>query len=283
MLYSDFIIELKQKGRSDRTCREYKHRVKKWVDFLSSECNESDAMKATEDQFMLYRQVLICSDMSVNTINSYLNGISLFYKICVEKGYIDKSPCPCSKFFLVSDNSIEIKELSIHELNEIKKLIHNLDKNRMGAMLCMLATGARPGVIANLTYGDIVKAGHNIFIRTYRHDWKKIRLMPVMDIKIAPQIFSRALGSNVDKNKKVFNISKRDLIKTANKFKRVRDDFHYHLFRYTHFKRLERNNVPAHIINYLYGEGPFPDEFKDLEESLHHEVILKHKDALFQA
>ncbi|MHA8138682.1 hypothetical protein ACYATM_06600 [Lactobacillaceae bacterium Scapto_B20] len=276
MRHFNFFDELAKRGKSKRTCIEYQRRINKWIKFLNTKHNGMGIYEAGLNELIDYKRSLLCDGRCSSTIKVNLDTVSIFYDYCLEYGLISK--LPCSKDMLLVEQVQELEELSQYELKEIKKWIYQLHGDYRKAMLCMFSTGARPGDIVNLTSNDIVHLYGNVFIRTFDYNWERYRWIPVMDRVIAAELFASSLG---EQKGKLFNINKRKLIRIASKLNAIRDDFHHYLFRYTHTKRLKRNNVPNHIIDYLYGEGKIPKEFKRVDDELHRQIILKHIDSLF--
>ncbi|MBW1606444.1 hypothetical protein [Lactobacillus sp. Sy-1] len=264
-------------GKSKRTCKEYARRIRHWTTYLLSEFSEYDLMKANECQFLSYKSSLLISGRQSNTINVKLNTISLFYDLAIKKGLITANPCP--KGSLIYNKVEPLNEITSDEYLMIEGWIQRLPVKYRLPIRCILATGLRPGGIAKLTKSDIVSENGDVFIKSYNYDWDSVRWIPIMNRKTAALVYGLSMFSE---QHLLFDVKKRELIKVFDQLKQIRSDFHHYLVRYSHIKRLERNNIPNHVIDYLFGEGPLPKQFKSISNDEHGNELMKHSDDLFK-
>lgn len=192
--------------------------------------------------------------MSITTIRSDLTILKAFFNYLIDENHINKSPI--SKKLIPKP---EHKTIITFDSVSFKKIIEDVkarDK-QLYQYLCFLSfTGARPGDIIRLTYGDInINNNDNDGIRIKISKTSREIIFPMYNalkdfiIEEFPDFKERDSSELIFKGCKVYNFGKKFF--RLKKRLGLNDEFNLKTFRKSFATNLIENGIDGTIVSYL--------------------------------
>jgi len=178
-IHKGFIIELREKGRSEATIIAYSKDIEQLLNFFSLN-GISNLAKTTIEDLEKYKKHLEDSNYTPKSISRKTNSTRTYYKYLLEQGIIPDNPSE-----KLSHPKFDIKPPRVLSEMEYRALrdVSRSDTRLYSIIELLLQTGIRIGELASLTIDDIRtqeidgKKLNYIYIAAYSsHDSRKVPL-----------------------------------------------------------------------------------------------------------
>lgn len=179
-LFQDAITSYLENCKTEHSASNYKNEVRVFREF-SAKIRAAYVHQVTADAIEQWRNGRI-EQVSKATVNRELKMVKRFFKQCVDKGHILKSPAQSIKIYREPDNAI--RHLSDEE---VKRLLAAAPDDLKAVITFALLTGLRYGELCHLQWDDIDFRRRQIMIQP-KPDWNpknfKKRIIPMHPIAI---------------------------------------------------------------------------------------------------
>lgn len=189
--------------------------------------------------------------VSITTVRSDLNVLRTFFNYLLDENKIFKSPI--NKKLIPKPIHKSITTFDKQSIDVIMESLKLSDQKFYKYLFLLNATGARPGDILRLKYGDIDLINEEIRIKI-----QKTSREVIFPLYNALKDFITAEFSDINKINPEENIFKEyNIPKVGKKFKKLKTElglnksFNLKTFRKTFATRLADENIDGHVIAYL--------------------------------
>lgn len=251
-LVRTYLIELKMKGSSEHTLKNYGYHLDKFIAFVEE--GGLDYSKLTASQVKLFRNRMVEQGLKPRTVNAVISALKSFYDFLVEEGEVKGNP--------IVTRRLRVKEgqplpdfMTDGELRVFYDWLATVPEHVALGFRTMLATGMRVSEVAAVTPQDIIQLDNGGYvIHVWRGKGNKERYVPIMDAGVVSDLVS-FLGDRQD-DAPVFGLSVHAFKWWARKCRLETGlNFHSHRCRHTVGTQLLRKGISIDKVQEVLGHA----------------------------
>lgn len=181
-----YITELKMKGSSEHTLKNYGYHLDKFILFIES--NTLDFATLTLKQVKQFRNHLVEQGLRPRTINAVLAALKSFYDFLVDEREVQGNPI-ITRRLRVKEGQTLPHFMTPEELKIFDQWLDTIPGHVALGFRTMLATGMRVSEVASVTPNDIIELDNGGYIFRVRHGkGDKERYVPVVDSQVVNEL-----------------------------------------------------------------------------------------------
>jgi site-specific recombinase XerD len=248
----EFLIELKMKGSSIHTVKNYNFHLNKFIKYV--EKGELDYATLTTKQIKRFRNQMVEDNLKPKSINAILSALKSFYDFLVEEGEVQGNPIITRRLRVKEGQSLP-DFMSVEELEIFTGWLKGVPGHVSLAFRTMLATGLRVSETASLTFRDMMALENGGYVLRVRHGkGNKERFAQVMDADVARELVS--LKGDCRDELPLFGLSDHGYKWWARKCRLDTGlNFHTHRCRHTVGTQLLQRGVPIDKVQDVLGHA----------------------------
>lgn len=191
--------------------------------------------------------------VSVTTVRADINVLRCFFNYLLDENIIDKSPI--NKKLIPKPEHKSITTFDLNSINLIMEKVKLHDQLFYKYLFILSATGARPGDVLRLTYGDIDLSNDTIRIKIQKTAREIIFPMYYVLRNFIVDNFPEL--NDIDSNEIIFKDY--NIAKVGKRFKKIKNElalnksFNLKTFRKTFATKLAEEGIDGLVVAYLLG------------------------------
>lgn len=205
-----FATQLIITGKAPKTVREYKRRVRLWLEYLAT--RGVDVLDCQPSHIRSYQVKLLREAKDVKTINAKISAISLFYDYLVEIGLMAENPVMMGYHLPLEKHHKNY--LTKKTLNKLLAYLTQTPTEIRIAYLCLIYGGLRVGEVVNLKTTNIKRYRGKVFLIVEMSNGKT-RKVPIIDKEAGKAIYKYAKSKQKGK---LIDVSKRQIHAYGHRF-----------------------------------------------------------------
>lgn len=246
-LHRYYEIRTSKKARDSRNME--KKIFAEMYQYLNVDRDVDNVNEVTAEMMESYRDTM--KDVAASTVNRRFASIKNFFNTCVDWEYIEYSPCRRLK--LLKIKQVDRKLWSTEQIGDVLKALPAWARE---IVIFFVNTGARPGEISSLTWGDIDFTSGSLTLRSGKN-LDGVRTFPI-SIVVYEQLKrlktrSQKQSDFVFKNSRGNQFTTDNLGKVFRKTKVLGSDYVLYGLRHTFCTNLAMNNVNQEQVRKLAG------------------------------
>lgn len=186
----NYLTELKMKGSSEHTQKNYGYHLDKFISFMESNSFAYNAL--TLKQVKQFRNNMVQNELKPSTINAVLAALKSFYDFLVDEREVQGNPIITRRLRVKEGHSLP-HFMTPEELKVFNQWLDTIPRHVALGFRTMLATGMRVSEAASVTPNDIIVLDSGGYVFRVRHGkGDKERYVPVTDADVVDDLVSFA-------------------------------------------------------------------------------------------